>query len=242
MSEVGTVPQRALSRRRIRARFLLLVIEPDAESQELLSTHLPQWQIDVIVTQDPADGLLQAGALLPDAVLTAAEVPPMRGSAIARTLIQRANIPTLVGVGECDGPEASLALAAGATACVARPYRVAEIVPILSAISPDTAAEFQAVLQVGALRLDPNAHEVHLRGERVHMPLREFELLHLLMLHAGRVVTRRQINQLVWSRGGGNSNTLSVHIRRIRKRLGEAAGAGPIIMSVRGMGYRLDPP
>nr|WP_236646875.1 hypothetical protein [Micromonospora acroterricola] len=138
-----------------RTRFLLLVLDPDTSTANALAEQLQERQIDVVVTGDPADALLQAGALLPDAVLTATDVPPMRGSTIARALHTRACIPTLVGVGEHDGMEGSLALAAGATACVARPYRVTEILPMLRAISPDTAADFQVAVEVGTLRLDP---------------------------------------------------------------------------------------
>ncbi|MBM0230411.1 response regulator transcription factor [Micromonospora sp. STR1_7] len=225
-----------------RTRFLLLVLDPDTSTANALAEQLQERQIDVVVTGDPADALLQAGALLPDAVLTATDVPPMRGSAIARALHTRACIPTLVGVGEHDGMEGSLALAAGATACVARPYRVTEILPMLRAISPDTAADFQVAVETGALRLDPAAHEVRLGGRRIELPMREFELLHLLMLHARRVVTRHQINRLLWSGEGDTSNTLNVHIRRLRHRLGDNLRKPSIIVSVRGMGYRLDPP
>ncbi|MGI5151353.1 response regulator transcription factor [Plantactinospora sp. CA-294935] len=231
-----------LTPRTVRARFLLLIVDPDTVGSKAVAAALQDRQIDVVCTDDPADAMLQAGALLPDAVLTAAQVPPMSGSAIARALHTHGCIPTLVGVGEHDGPEASLALALGATACVPRPYRVADILPILRSISPETAADFQAAIQVGALRLDPAAVEVRLRGRRIDLPLREFQLLHLLMLHAGRVVTRAQINQLVWSRDDEASNTLNVHIRRLRTRLGDDLRDPKIIISVRGLGYRLDTP
>ncbi|MEO3745343.1 response regulator transcription factor [Plantactinospora sp. B5E13] len=233
---------RPLAPRTVRARFLLLIVDPDVTAAKTVAAALQDRQIDVVCTDDPADALLQAGALLPDAVLTAADVPPMRGSAIARALHSRSCIPTLVGVGEHDGPEASLALANGATACVPRPYRIGDILPILRAISPDTAADFHAPMQVGALRLDPAAVEVRFHGRRVDLPMREFQLLHLLMLHAGRVVTRAQINQLVWSRDDEASNTLNVHIRRLRTRLGDDLRDPKIIVSVRGLGYRLDAP
>ncbi|MDW5329601.1 response regulator transcription factor [Plantactinospora sp. KLBMP9567] len=241
--QAGTPPAcQPLTPRTVRARFLLLVVDPDTAASKAVAAALQDRQIDVVCTDDPADAMLQAGALLPDAVLTAAQVPPMRGSAIARALHTRGCIPTLVGVGEDDGPEASLALANGATACVPRPYRITDILPILRAISPDTAADFHAAIQVGALRLDPAAVEVRFHGRRIELPLREFQLLHLLMLHAGRVVTRAQINQLVWSRDDEPSNTLNVHIRRLRTRLGDDLRDPKIIISVRGLGYRLDIP
>jgi DNA-binding response OmpR family regulator len=226
----------------VRSRFLLLVIDPDPTAAEPLCAQLPEWQVDVVVAHDTVEGLLQAGILLPDAVLTAADVPPISGSAVARATGRRAGIPTVVGVGEPDGFDATVALASGATACVARPYRVAELVRILHAISPDGIADIEAAVEVGALRLIPTAKVVYLHGVAVTMPARELELLHLLMLNAGRVVTWQQIGQLVWPRSAGGSRTVGVHIRRIRQRLGDDGAESKIIVSVRGMGYRLDPP
>jgi DNA-binding response OmpR family regulator len=228
--------------RAVRARFLLLIVDPDQSATRVVAAALEDRQIDVVATTNPADALVQAGALLPDAVLTAAQVPPLRASDIAGVLQAHGGIATVVGVGEHDGDEASRALAAGARACIPRPYRLVDILPILRAISPDTAADFQVAVEVGALRLDPAAFDVRLRGRRVELPLREFQLLHLLMLHAGRVVTRAQINQLVWSRDDETSNTLNVHIRRLRNRLGDDLRDPKIIVAVRGLGYRLDPP
>jgi len=235
-------PPAARPQRAVRARFLLLVVDPDTTASNAVAAALEDRQIDVVCTTSPADALMQAGALLPDAVLTAAHVPPLRASDIARVLTVHGGITTLVGVGEHDGDEASHALAAGALACIPRPYRLVDILPLLRAISPDTAADFQVAVEVGALRLDPAAVDVRLRGRRVDLPLREFQLLHLLMLHAGRVVTRAQINQLVWSRDDETSNTLNVHIRRLRSRLGDDLRDPKIIVSVRGLGYRLDAP
>jgi DNA-binding response OmpR family regulator len=147
-----------------------------------------------------------------------------------------------VGIGQHDGEQAGAALVAGARVCVPRPYRVSDILPLLQGISPDTAAHIVPTIEVGALVLDPSAHEVTLHGKRIALPLREFQLLHLLMMHSGRVVTRHQISQLVWAGEDEGSNTVNVHIRRLRSRLGDNQKDPFIIVAVRGMGYRLDPP
>ncbi|WP_127509122.1 winged helix-turn-helix transcriptional regulator [Actinoplanes solisilvae] len=225
-----------------RTRFLLIILDPDEEAGEQLVEALHERQVDAIAMTDPAEALLEVGALLPDAVLTAARVPPMTGAAIARALYAKACIPTLVAVGPDDGDEVARALAAGARACVSRPYRTADILHLLQSISPETATEFQAAIEVGALRLDPAKFEVCLHGEPIAMPLREFQLLQLMMQNAGRVLTRQQIHQLIWRRADESSNTLNVHIRRIRARLGDDPKHPSILVSVRGLGYRLDPP
>lgn len=230
------------ARPHVRARFLLLILDPNLEAAETLAAQLRLRQIDVICSSDPAEALIQAGALIPDAVLTAATIAPMDGASIARALSRRGAIPTLVGIGQDDGEHAGAALLAGARVCVPRPYRAADILPLLQGISPDTAAHIVPSIEVGRLVLDPAAHEVILRGRKVILPLREFQLLHLLMMHAGRVVTRHQISQLVWAGETEGSNTVNVHIRRLRARLGDDQKNPFIIVAVRGMGYRLDPP
>ncbi|ROO51513.1 DNA-binding response OmpR family regulator [Micromonospora sp. Llam0] len=231
-----------VSRTTVRTRFLLLIIDPDRAAMEALAEQLRHCRIDVICSDDAAEALVRAGALTPDAVLTAATVAPLDGASIARALQRCGAIPTLVGVGQDDGHHASAALSVGARACIPRPYRLKDILPLLRAISPDTVTDDRPPLHAGALTLDSAAHAVYLHGSRISLPLREFQLLHLLMLHAGRVVTRHQINQLVWAGEGEGSNTVNVHIRRLRTRLGDNPKEPFIIVAVRGIGYRLDPP
>ena len=234
------MPSPPSSTRTARARLLLLVIDPDPMGAEPLHRQLTARQVDVLITDDPADGLLRAGTLLPDAVLAAADVPPMRGCTIARALHERTGIPTIVGVAEEDTVEAARALAAGAVATVVRPYHVQQIMPVLSSLSGTHPMPSPAPVQVGRLRLDPAAHDVHLGDRRVELPMREFDLLHLLMVHAGRVLSHRQIHRLLWNADRAQSNTLSVHIKRLRTRLGGNPD-DPVIISVRGLGYRLEP-
>jgi len=83
--------------------------------------------------------------------------------------------------------------------------------------------------------------EVSISGQRVRLPLREFQLLHFLMANADRVVTRYQIVAAVW-KGEDHSNTVNVHIRRLRARLGDDPNHPRVIVAVRGIGYRLIPP
>jgi len=222
-----------------RARLLLLVIDPDTVGSRALQRQLTARQVDVLVTDNPADGLLQAGTLLPDVVLAASDVPPMRGCEIARALFGRTGIPTIVGIAPGDADEATQALAAGAIASVVRPYNLQQILPVLGSLS--RSASPPEPVRVGRLLLDPAAHEVHIGDRRVDLPQREFDLLRLLMSHAGQVVSRRQIHQLLWNTDGAGSNTLAVHIKRLRARLGHDQG-DPSITSVRGLGYRLDRP
>jgi DNA-binding response OmpR family regulator len=116
-----------------------------------------------------------------------------------------------------------------------------EALRALRSVSPPPAR--QRSLRAGALRLHPSALEAELHGRRITLPPREFRLLHLLMSHAGQVVTRDQIRESVWGAGERDaSNTITVHIQRLRTRLGDPSHDPAIIQTVRRLGYRLVPP
>ena len=223
------------------ATLLILIADADADGSTKLADALAEHGVTALVCTDGAEALLVAGAEHPDAVLATASLPIVDGTAIARALRARTTIPVVIGVGDSDGPAAVEALAAGAAACVAHPYRVPELLPILRGIRPDGVVEPAPVLECGGLRLDPAALVVHLSGRLVRMPLRELRLLHLLMVHADRVVTRDQIRCAVWG-GSTGSNTLTVHVQRLRQRHGDDQVDPKLILTVRGVGYRLIPP
>jgi DNA-binding response OmpR family regulator len=221
--------------------FLLLIADSDIAQSTVLATSLAEHQVTAIVCADGAEALLATGAEHPDAVLATATLPTVGGAALTRAVSARTSIPVVVGIGGADGDVAAEALAAGATACVAHPYRIRELLPILRAIWPEGLAEPEPTLEVGGLRLDPAALEVSLHGRQVRMPMRELRLLQLLMVHADRVVTREQIRRGVWG-GAPGSNTITVHVQRLRHRLGDDQDDPRVIQTIRGVGYRLVPP
>jgi DNA-binding response OmpR family regulator len=241
-SSRATVPTRA-AWDRWRSRFLLLIADPDPDVVEELASELARHHVDVEVCIGAADALVAAGTMRPDAVLMAAEPGDLTGAEVVQALAKRTNIPVLVGVGAGQGDQAGAALSSGATACIARPYRLNELIPIMKSIRPDRIGMLEPPIECGALRLDPATLEVHLYGRSIRLPLREYELLRFLMANADRVLTPEQIYRTVWGqRSGHRSNTLVVHVRRLRARLGDNQEHPRIIKNVRGVGYRLIPP
>jgi DNA-binding response OmpR family regulator len=224
-------------------RFLLLVADPDPDLADELASELARHHVDVELCIGAADALVAAGTMRPDAVLVAAESGDLTGAEVVQVLAKRTNIPVLVGIGHGQGDQAGAALSSGATACIARPYRLNELIPILKSIRPDRVGMLEPPIECGGLRLDPATLEVSLHGRPIRLPLREYELLHFLMVHANRVLTRDQIYSTLWTQHSGRrSNTLAVHIRRLRARLGDDQDNPRIIKTVRGVGYRLIPP
>jgi DNA-binding response OmpR family regulator len=219
---------------------VLLVADPDSAMVKQLSSALEREGVEVTGAADGAQALIQAGALQPDVVLVSATLPVIGAVDFVRAVRVSRAIPVLLGVGDAHAEEAVQALAAGATACVARPYRVPELLPMVhAAYSGDAAA--RRILAVGKVELDVHAYQVRVLGRAVHLPLREFELLHYLMRNAGRTVTREQIMRHVWNSADSTStNTIAVHVKRLRSRLGDHDDR--LIQTVRGVGYRLVSP
>jgi DNA-binding response OmpR family regulator len=215
----------------------------EPEFVDELGRELGARHVDVVVCPNSAEGLLKVGTLKPNAVLAAADLRPVDSPTLVRVLREASDIPIVIGVGDGDGTVAAGVLAAGATACVARPYRPVEVLPILRSVGPDSLLGAEPVIQVGGLRLDPATQEAYLDGGRIHLPMRECLLLQLLMRNADRLVTREQIIAAVWpNNGAGSSNTVNVHIQRLRARLGDDPHSSRIIQTVRKKGYRLVPP
>ena len=147
--------------------------------------------------------------------------------------------------GPNDEDQITSALAAGADDYIVLPLRPAELVARVRAVlrrappRPPPPGPGQRVLQVGDVRLDPARHEVWLRSERVHLPLREFELLQLLMENSGIVLPRSSLVGELWGPYAPlDSTSLEVHIRRLRSKLEDDPGDPKRITTVRGVGYR----
>jgi two-component system OmpR family response regulator len=224
-----------------RSAPMLLVADQDTDLIQRLATAMQPEGVDVKGVCDGAQALLQAGALEPDAVLISASLPIVGPVEFVRAVRLARSIPVLLGIDHgSDAEEALRALEAGATACVARPYRVPELLPLVQAAFRRQGSH-RVVLAVGDIELDVTAYQVRVGGQVVHLPLRELELLHYLMRNADRTVTREQIMRNVWhSSDAMSTNTIAVHVKRLRARLGDMDDR--IIQTVRGVGYRLVSP
>ncbi|MCM3886343.1 response regulator transcription factor [Frankia sp. R82] len=223
----------------------LLIADSEVE-QEMLDA-IVGGGVEVSVVADGALALLEIGLRQPDALIISARLPVVDGVTVVRTVRSVAghdDIPILLAVGPDDRPAAAAGLDAGASACVGKPYRVTEVLAMVGGLRPDRSGAQPPhpggteVLRGGPVLLDRAAHEVRLDGTLVSVPPREFRLLALLLEQAGRVVPRETLLREVWGSTHTETNTLAVHVRRLRRRLGEAAGEPTVIESIRGVGYR----
>jgi DNA-binding response OmpR family regulator len=224
-------------------RFILLLADADEPHAYETASRLGEHHVDTFVCADGAEALLRAGTLRPEAILLAAEIPVVDAVTLVRVLRRQYSTPVIVGTDRSHPKQTADALAAGATAHVERPYQIDDVLPLLYQSRPFLAAtpDWQQV-RCGNILLDPVAHQVQINGHPAHLPPREFVLLHLLMTHAGRLVTHEEIRKRAWGPGfRDGSNTVVVHIRRLRARLGDDPRHPQILQTVRGLGYRLVP-
>lgn len=217
--------------------LLLLVADPDEEGGGALDEELHAAGLNTVWCRNGAEALVEYGRSRPDAVLAAAHLDLVDTPTVVRTLREEGCQPVLVGIGTGDLEEAGPALVAGATGAVSRrPYVSTEIVRRLESEIHDVEQRFKLVY--GPLELDPGAYRVQVGGEIwENLPLKEFELLRLLMAHADHVVTPAQVRDALWGdrSGGPSSNAVTVHVGRLRARLAGVAE----LRTVRGRGYRL---
>lgn len=219
------------------APALLLAETEEAVAVEV-AAGLSAEGIKVTECRDGAEVLLRAGLERPSMVLLGAPLPVVDAAVVTELLGRLCPLTVVVGVGPQDAQEAVAALNAGAVAVVARPYRLAEILPMLWRAQASGAGPGER-LTVGDIELDPAGMHVHIRGRPLRLPLREFQLLGYLMQHANQVVGRRQILRELWGDELTDTNTLTVHIKRLREKIGSVPGSCCTIDTVRGLGYRL---
>jgi DNA-binding response OmpR family regulator len=203
---------------------------------------LTEGRAEVTLASNGAEALWEAGRVAPSVVVLSATLPVVPAAEVASVLAGHADdgpasIVVSVGVGQAD--QIAPVLAAGANRVVSRPYSARELEPLLREhlAHLDDRSQRRAVVTVGALRLDGPAFEVTAHGRPLRMNLREFELLWVLMVHAGSVVPQQLIREQLWEARGDtvSANTIAVHIRRLRSHVAGVAE----ILSVRGVGYRL---
>ncbi|MEU0651404.1 response regulator transcription factor [Streptomyces albogriseolus] len=217
----------------------LLLAEPDAALAAQALARFADVGIRALVCHNGAEALLQVGARRPRAVLLGAPLPVVGAARVTELIARLHPVPVLVGAGADGAEEATAAVAAGAIAFVARPYRIEEITPLLR--SGRHEGDGSAVpLKVGDIELDPAGFHVYVRGRSLQLPVREFLLLRYFMERPNKVITRRELTQALWGTEAPESNTLTVHVRRVRTKLKEEGESCCSIDAIRGMGYRLE--
>ena len=212
-----------------------LVIDSDTEGRDRLVEELADHGVSATWCTSPLEALVLFGRAAPAAVMLAPRFEHISSVELAGVLKQHGAKILLVGVDAASAPSAGQVLVAGAMAAVTRPYRTEEILDRLSALALEVGV---GKLTFGPLELDPQAYEVRIDGRPLTgVPLKEFELLRVLMTHGDSAVPTEVIREALWARDeiSPASNAVAVHIAKLRARLADHVR----VTRIRGRGYRL---
>ncbi len=220
-------------------RGSLVLVDTDVDIASQLMDDAAQIGIDTTWCSDGAEALLVIGAEPPDVVVLAARTDTVDAANITAAVRSRWNLPILIGSAPSTDESTQDALAAGASAVIARPYHIDAIAPFaLNGEHQSDAAS--TVYAAGPIQVDPHGYETRVRGGEVQLTQRELELLVYLIQQRGRVASSEEISRAVWGRPS-DTNTVAVHIKRLREKLGHDPEHGEFIRTIRGVGYRLAP-
>jgi two-component system response regulator RegX3 len=222
----------------------ILVVEDEESLSDPLSYMLRKEGFEVALADTGPAALEEFDRRGADLVLLDLMLPGLSGTEVCRALRSRSAVPVIMLTAKDSEVDKVVGLELGADDYVTKPYSARELVARIRAVlrrhgEPDELVT--ATVEAGPVRLDVDRHVVSVSGEPVSMPLKEFELLELLLRNAGRVLTRGQLIDRVWgSDYVGDTKTLDVHVKRLRAKLETDPSHPQLLVTVRGLGYKLD--
>ena len=226
----------------------ILVVEDEESFIEALTVGLKREGFLVRVARDGVEALEQFDLVQPDLVLLDVMLPLISGVDVCREIRSRSRVPIIMVTAKTSEIDTVVGLEVGADDYVSKPYRLRELVARMRAAlrrapPPEGLTARPGTLVVGDVCLDSERHEVFVRGEPVTLPLKEFELLAVLLENAGRVLTRDVLIDRVWGADYvGDTKTLDVHIKRLRAKVEVDPSKPRSIVTIRGLGYKFDTP
>ena len=225
----------------------VLIVEDEPSFVEALKVGLQREGFTTDVAVDGREALDLFDSFEPDLVLLDVMLPKISGIDVCREIRTRSRVPIIMVTAKGEEIDTVVGLEVGADDYVTKPYRLRELVARMRSLlrrsnwSEDgVAMEEGRLLEVGDVRVDTGSHEVIVRGGLVDLPLKEFDLLTLLMENAGRVLTRDTLIDRVWGYDYvGDTKTLDVHIKRLRAKIEPNPENPERIVTIRGLGYKL---
>ncbi|WP_341717790.1 response regulator transcription factor [Micromonospora sp. FIMYZ51] len=224
----------------------VLVVEDEESFSDALSYMLRKEGFEVSVAATGTSALTEFDRTGADIVLLDLMLPEMSGTEVCRQLRQRSRVPIIMVTARDSEIDKVVGLEIGADDYVTKPYSPRELVARIRAVLRRQSAEATEsggpTLAAGPVRMDIERHVVTVDGATVQLPLKEFELLELLLRNAGRVLTRGQLIDRVWGADYvGDTKTLDVHVKRLRSKIEPEPSAPRHIVTVRGLGYKFEP-
>jgi len=222
----------------------VLIVEDEESLADPLAYLLRKEGFETTVVTDGPSALAEFDRVGADIVLLDLMLPGMSGTDVCKQLRTRSGVPVIMVTARDSEIDKVVGLELGADDYVTKPYSARELIARIRAVlrrGSDAEDASDIVLEAGPVRMDIERHVVKVEGERIAMPLKEFDLLEFLMRNKGRVLTRGQLIDRVWGADYvGDTKTLDVHVKRLRSKI-EADPANPVrLVTVRGLGYKLE--
>ncbi|HPF80153.1 response regulator [Nostocoides australiense] len=222
----------------------ILVVEDEPSYSEPLTYLLRKEGYQVQVAETGTEGLAAFDRTGADLVLLDVMLPGMSGVDVCRNLRAKSNVPVIMLTAKDSEIDKVVGLELGADDYVTKPYSSRELLARIKAVlrrGAEPEELLPSTVSAGPVSIDVERHVVSIRGDRISLPLKEFELLEFLVRNNGRVLTRGQLIDRIWgSDYVGDTKTLDVHIKRLRKKV-EFTPKEPVhILTVRGLGYKFE--
>ena len=223
----------------------VLVVEDEESFSDPLSYMLRNEGFEVAVAATGPEALEEFDRHGADLVLLDLMLPGLPGTEVCRQLRTRSAVPVIMLTAKDSEIDKVVGLELGADDYVTKPFSSRELVARIRAVlrrhgqadEPDDTA-----LEAGPVRMDIERHTVSVSGQGVQLPLKEFELLEMLLRNAGRVLTRMQLIDRVWGADYvGDTKTLDVHVKRLRAKIEPDPALPRYLVTVRGLGYKFEP-
>src|SRR6188768_3447891 len=223
----------------------VLIVEDEPDLADPLAYLLRREAYEVEIAEDGPAALAAFRERGADIILLDLMLPGMPGTEVCRQVRATSSVPVIMLTAKDSEVDIVVGLELGADDYVTKPYSARELLArmraVLRRLVQNDADLDERVLSGGRVTVDIDRHTVAVDGREIGMPLKEFELLEVLMRNAGRVLTRGQLIDRVWgSDYFGDTKTLDVHIKRIRSRIEESPSEPRMLVTVRGLGYRFE--
>ncbi|MBK8470403.1 MAG: response regulator transcription factor [Actinomycetales bacterium] len=222
----------------------ILIVEDEESFSDPLSYLLEKEGYETAVAATGPDGLAEFDANGADLVLLDLMLPGLSGIEVCRALRSRSSVPIIMLTAKDSEIDKVVGLEMGADDYVTKPYSSRELLARVRAVLrrlTDPDDPLPSTIEAGPVRMDVERHVVTVDGRPTAMPLKEFELLELLLRNSGRVLTRGQLIDRVWgSDYVGDTKTLDVHVKRLRAKVEPNPGNPRFILTVRGLGYKFE--
>jgi two-component system response regulator RegX3 len=221
----------------------VLVVEDEESYRDALSYMLRREGFDVATAATGPDALAAFERSGADIVLLDLMLPGISGTEVCRRLRQVSAVPVIMVSAKDSEVDKVVGLELGADDYITKPYSPRELVARVRAVlrRGSDVESAPPTLEAGGVRMDVDRHIVTVDGTGVRLPLKEFELLELLLRNAGRVLTRGQLIDRVWGADYvGDTKTLDVHVKRLRSKIEPDPSEPRFLVTVRGLGYKFD--